>query len=37
MELNELAGNALFAPDPVRDREVERVRALWRRLRATQK
>jgi hypothetical protein len=37
LELNELAGKALFAPDPVRDREVKRVRALWRRLRAMEK
>ena len=34
LELIDLAGDALFAPDPVRDREVKRVRALWRRLRA---
>jgi hypothetical protein len=33
MELQDLAGVVLFAPDPVRDREVKRVRALWRRLR----
>ena len=33
MELENLAGHALGS-DPVRDREVERVRAQWRRLRA---
>ena len=34
MELQNLAGHAPLVSDPVRDREVERVRAQWRRLRA---
>jgi hypothetical protein len=36
MELRDLAGSALLGPDPVREREVDRVRAQWRRLRAFQ-
>jgi hypothetical protein len=36
MELRDLAGRALLGPDPVREREVDRVRAQWRRLRALQ-
>jgi hypothetical protein len=36
LELRDLAGHAPLGPDPVRDREVECVRALWRRLRAAQ-
>lgn len=34
MELQDLVGRAVFGPDPAREREVDRVRAQWRRLRA---
>jgi hypothetical protein len=33
MELCELASEAYDAPDPVRDREIERTRLIWQRLR----
>jgi len=36
LKLRDLAGLAPLGPDPVRDREVECVRAMRRRLRATQ-